>query len=415
LVIAGDFIDFVGMSVSAAEGSLHTQPNDDERRHGLGSAVDHTIAKLERVAKQHALVFEALARFVAQGNALVIVRGNHDVDFHWPEVQSAFKDVIARYDSGAAQQVEFSDWFYYEEGVIFVEHGHQYDDFCSHEHMLHPVLPSDPRRSLRSLSDVLLRYVVRPTHGMSETGHDDASAIDYLRFAARLGFGGTLRLGTRFVRAVSVLVRMWREHMSDATQWVRAEHERKMGMLAEAKALSLINLRALANLQRPPMTRSLLRLLAGVMVDRVAISFAALGLLIWVLFARWTPTLGIVLLAVGPALVLAGVLWRRTRAAIDASQSLREHSARVARLFPAAFVVMGHTHLPELCPSDDGNCTYVNLGAWSEEDTPDGIAPALRASRTHLVVEHVDGKAVAALLSWDAEKGPQRFVSSWNA
>lgn len=412
LVIAGDFIDFVGMSVSATEPGLCTLPNEEERQHGLGSAVDHTIAKLERVAEQHGLVFEALARFIAEGNAIVIVRGNHDVDFHWPEVQSAFKDVIGRYDAAAAQQIEFSDWFYYEKDVIFVEHGHQYDDFCSYENVLHPVHPSDPKRTLRSLSDVLLRYVVRPTHGMSETGHDDASAIDYLRFGARLGAFGMLRLGGRFVRAIGVLVRMWREHMSDATQWVRAEHERKMGMLAEAKALSLINLRALAKLQRPPMTRSLLRLLAGVMVDRVAVSAAALCLLVWVLFARWTPTLGIVLSTVGPGLVLAAVLWRRTRVAIDASQSLREQSARVARLFPAAFVVMGHTHLPELRPSDDGASTYVNLGAWSEEDTPDGSAPALPASRTHLVVEHVDGKAVAALLSWDAEKGPQRFISS---
>ncbi len=412
LVIAGDFVDFVGMSVPLPEAGLSTEPNEDEREHGLGSAVDHTLAKLERVAEHHAVVFEALARFLTAGNAAVIVRGNHDVDFHWPEVQAAFRKVIARHDAAASEQIEFSDWFYYEEGVAFIEHGHQYDDFCSYENVLHPVRASDPRRTRRSMSDVLLRYVVRPTRGMSEAGHDDASAIDYLRFGARLGVGGMLRLGGRFVWAIGVAVRIWRDHMSGATHWVRAEHERKMGMLAEAKKLSLINLRALASLQRPPMTRSLLRLLAGVMIDRVAVTVATLALLVWVLLAKWTPTLGIAVAAVGPGVILAGYLWRRTRSAIDASQSLREHSSRVARLFPAAFIVMGHTHLPELSKSDDGDSTYVNLGAWAEEDTPDGSAPGLPATRTHLVVEHVDGKAVAALMSWDADKGPQRFLSS---
>src|SRR5215510_6341942 len=53
LVIAGDFVDFVGMSVSASPEEIETEPNDEERHHGLGSAVDHTLAKLRRVAEHH--------------------------------------------------------------------------------------------------------------------------------------------------------------------------------------------------------------------------------------------------------------------------------------------------------------------------------------------------------------------------
>ena len=82
LVIAGDLVDFVVMSVSAAAAEILTAPNEDEQSHGLGGAVDHTLAKLRRVAAHHGDVFAALARFVAAGNTLVVVRGNHDVDFH---------------------------------------------------------------------------------------------------------------------------------------------------------------------------------------------------------------------------------------------------------------------------------------------------------------------------------------------
>lgn len=408
LVIAGDLVDFVGMSVSAEAGEISTEPNQDERSHGLGGAVDHTLAKLRLVAEHHREVFAALARFVAAGNTLVVVRGNHDVDFHWEPVQAAFRDVLARHGAGESDAVEFAEWFYYEEGVVFIEHGHQYDDFCSYEHVLHPVTPSDPRRSARSLSDILLRYVVRPTRGMRESGHDTASAIDYLRFGARLGARGILGLGRRFVLAVATLLGVWREHMSDAALWVRQEHERKMALLAEARHISLLKLQALASLQRPPITRSVLRILAGVMLDRVAVAVLATVALIWVLIARWTPALGVGALVSLAGLATIAWLWRRARGSIDASALLRERAARVGSVFPAAFVVMGHTHLPELRATRPDS-SYVNVGAWAEEEPEDGGATSLPATRTHLVVRLVDGRPTAALLAWDAETGPKRF------
>lgn len=407
LVIAGDFIDFAGMSVSGLPDELATEPTEEERAHGLGSASDHTLIKLRHVAAHHRDVFAELAQFVAAGNSLVIVRGNHDVDLHWEAVQAEFRAILAGHAAGSGDRVEFADWFYYEEGLVYIEHGHQYDDYCSYDHVLHPVLPSDPRRSYPSVSDVLLRYVVRPTRGMLESGHDSAGALDYLRFGARLGVRGLLDLGRRFALAVVCLITLWREHFSDAGQWVRQEHERKMALLAEARHISLIKLRALASLQRPPVTRSLLRLLAGVMLDRVAVALASVVALTWLLVARWTPTLGVSIGVCLVGLALTAWLWGRTRATLDASDSLRAGAAAVAGLFPAALIVMGHTHLPEMTRRARSGATYVNLGAWAEEDTPDGTSPPLPASRTHLVVCQKGNRLSAKLLRWDAARGTE--------
>lgn len=411
LVIAGDLVDFVGMSVAAADDELVTEPNEEELVNGLGSSVDHTIAKLRRVAEHHRDVFAALARFVEAGHSLVVVRGNHDVDFHWEPVKAAFRSILVAHGVQQPDAVELSDWFYYEEGVIYVEHGHQYDEFCSYDHVLHPVLPSDPRRSLRSLSDVLLRYVVRPTRGMTESGHDKASAVDYLRFGARLGWHGVLALGRRFVVAIAALLVLWREHMSDAARWTREEHERKMSLLAEARQISLIKLRALASLQRPPITKSLLRILAAVMLDRVAMTVAAVVAIGWLFVSYWTPALGIAAASASFAFAALTYLWRRVRGNIDASAALREHAARITRVFPAAFVVMGHTHLPEVLPAPEGDTTYVNVGAWAEEEMPDGSASSLPATRTHLVVRLLDGRPVASLLAWGDDSGPAPVTS----
>lgn len=408
LVIAGDLVDFVGMSVSGDSGEIVTQPNRDEQSHGLGGAVDHTLAKLRRVAEHHRDVFAALGRFVTADNTLVVVRGNHDVDFHWEPVQQAFREILRAHGATDTERVEFADWFYYEEGVVYVEHGHQYDAYCSYEHVLHPVVPTDPKRSARSLSDVLLRYVVRPTAGMRESGHEKADAFDYLRFGLRLGARGILALGRRFLAAIAAALGIWRGHMSGAAAWVRAEHERKMALLAEASHISLVKLQALAALQRPPITKSALRILAGVMLDRVAVAVAGVALGVWLLAARWTPTLGIGVALAAVAVMALGALWRRARGEIDASALLRERAARVGSVLPAAFVVMGHTHLPEQSAAH-ADSAYVNLGAWAEDELDEGEAATLPATRTHLVVQLVDGRPTAALMKWDAETGPRRF------
>ena len=104
-------------------------------------------------------------------------------------------------------------------------------------------------------------------------------------------------------------------------------------------------------------------------------------------------------------LAITAWLWGRTRATLDASDSLRAGAAAVAGLFPAALIVMGHTHLPEMSRRARSGATYVNLGAWAEEDTPDGTSPPLPASRTHLVVCQKGNRLSAKLLRWDAALG----------
>jgi UDP-2,3-diacylglucosamine pyrophosphatase LpxH len=408
LVIAGDFIDFVGMSV-LPNVAYETTPTEEELAHGLGGARDHALAKLRLLMKHESAVMACLANFIADGHSLVIVRGNHDVDWHWEVVQEEFRSALRALRAFPAERLEFAPWFYYEEGRIFIEHGHQYDAYCSFEHVLHPGSPADPRRTARSLSDVLLRHVVRPTRGMTEAGHAAAGILDYVRFAMGLGARGMLRLGQRFVFGTLELVTLWREQLSEAAGWVRLEHERKMRLLSRMHRIHLDKLKALVKLQRPPITKSLPAILASVMLDRIVLGVA--GPLSVLLALYWGPD-GLLGWGIALGLVLAtlglGYLWRRLRDTLEPSAELRERSARVARLFPAAFIVMGHTHLPETRATSE-QTTYVNLGAWAEDEVEDGLLPNLPATRTHLIVADEDDKQVAQLLTWSPE-GPTPFV-----
>lgn len=405
LVIAGDFIDFAGMSVPT-ELATETAPNEEERVNGLGNSCDHTLVKIRLVMEHDECVMVALARFLARGNSLVIVRGNHDIDWHWEEVQDEFRRGLARHAPVRPEQVTFAPWFYYEEGRVFVEHGHQYDAYCSYEHILHPVLPSDPRRTVRSLSEILLRYVVRPTRGMSEAGHNGAGFFDYIRFAVQLGTRGMLGLTRRFLFATRALFALWHEHLSEAAHRVRREHEKRIEALSKLHRIKLDKLLELARLWRPPITRNLFAILAVVMFDRILLTVIGVAVIFACLVAiedKWVMT-ATVALSVIP-LIGVGALWRSKRISIEPSAELRESSKLVARLFPAAFVVMGHTHLPEVRHACR-ETTYVNLGAWAEDDSTEGLSPPLPATRTHLVLAEIEEQPepVAELLTWDVDK-----------
>ncbi|MFW6050863.1 MAG: metallophosphoesterase [Myxococcota bacterium] len=418
LVIAGDLVDFIGMAIAPREGApLETALNDEERLHGLGSARDHAVWKMRAVAERHPLVFDGLARFVAEGHHLVLVRGNHDVDFHWEDARAAFLEaLVARLPALAGNaearaafqgRIQFCPWFYYVEGLLYVEHGHQFDAVCNYPHLLAPIHPADSSRLHWALSDWLLRQVVRPTPGLGTDGHDRRGPASYVRFAWSLGLLGALRLGFRYVRALVSALRSGRQALSGSARALREEHERAMARMALATRIQLSRLKALASLWPRPVASGWLGVLRNTFLDRIGAGVLAVGSLLALVLLGVPPGW---LLSVGAGVLLGAagfIAWsmRRRVREVDAAESLRRAARRVAEILPARYVVMGHTHKPLLERMGDA-VTYVNLGNWAS-DALDGSAPP--PPRTHLVLRWVDGEPRAELVRWDSVRGPAPF------
>ena len=426
IVIAGDFIDFIGIAIVPTKpDGLLTELNDEERQHGVGSAVDHARMKLARVSERHADVFEALAEFVADGHTLSLVHGNHDIEFHWDAVKDDFRAMLAGHVARLARagteldveafhsRIEFNPWFFYRDGVVYIEHGHQYDPFCATQNIMSPISPFDPRRVARGFCDTLIRFVVRPTRGMKEHGHEHVGVAFYLSFGMQLGASGMMKLGANFARAVREMFRLRRGDLSDAAKALRADHEERVAKLAAVTRLGLDRLRALLKLQVPPITSSIRGIMASVLLDRLAVGFvsllALLGILIFGGFhgrAAWAAG-GVV-----ACWIALHVYFSRQRN-VDASENMVDRAAHLAKLFPAAFVVMGHTHIPVSMPAGAAT-TYINVGSWAEEidenavvtEPPAVIDPAYRAARTHLVIHVRNDRAEAHFCTWE-DTGPQ--------
>jgi UDP-2,3-diacylglucosamine pyrophosphatase LpxH len=417
LVIAGDFIDLMSMSIAPAAGqTLATPLSEDDVAHGLGSAEDHAALKMRAVAERHDLLFRKLASFVAAGHSLVFVRGNHDVEFYWESTQRVFLDaLLERCAIDANDQlarksfemrVEFRHWFYYVRGLLYVEHGHQYDETCAYHHVLAPRSPLDPRRISYSFSDILLRYVVRPTRELSSDGHEDKSLAHYLRFSFSLGLHGCAMLGYRFFGAVGRMVRSRREQLSEAAANVRAEHEQKLQQIASVFRVSVENLRAMTQLWAKPVTSELSTIFRSVFLDGLAAGFFGSLVLTVLAFVGVVPWTWFAPLMVA---VLAGLLiYVRSRRAFEPHVSLRRGASKLAELMPARYVVMGHTHKPVMERLNDTS-TYVNLGNWTADLLDDDPRPA---PCTHLVIRQgQDGQPLAALCRWQGPQGAEVMSS----
>jgi hypothetical protein len=174
-----------------------------EQRHGLGTSWQEVVWKLTHVYRGHREFFAGLAWFIACGNEIVLLKGNHDLELYWPQVHNghfphiladAYQDLLdgtsigpsfenfppelleslpnlqdyrallptytsEPQHSNAKKHFIFQEWFYCEEDLVYVEHGNQYEPLDSSVNFLAPKLPSDPQRIELPWGAFMTRYV----------------------------------------------------------------------------------------------------------------------------------------------------------------------------------------------------------------------------------------------------------------
>jgi UDP-2,3-diacylglucosamine pyrophosphatase LpxH len=167
LVVNGDLVDFIrttrypveaaefdewqrrlqqiGIAKSVAE--LRGSISAKERQFGLQTDDYKSVWKLEEVVRGHEEFFIALASWLGRGNRLLIVKGNHDLEWYWAAVRNCLRlelaERIAASDQPAsmtleqalstviAPQLTFVDNALVIDDLIYVEHGHRFDHFTA--------------------------------------------------------------------------------------------------------------------------------------------------------------------------------------------------------------------------------------------------------------------------------------------
>lgn len=160
LVINGDMIDYLRvidvpagaglqewrevllpLGIDRSTASLAGSITRKEHRFGLRTNDFKSVWKLHRCVNGHRQLFERLARWIADGHHLTIVKGNHDLEWHWPAVRGYFMHFLAgaiaqrsgeEVSDVLAKQVVPRMRFAADKviigGQVHIEHGHRYQN-----------------------------------------------------------------------------------------------------------------------------------------------------------------------------------------------------------------------------------------------------------------------------------------------
>ena len=388
LVVNGDMVDFMSVMILPDQGEAG---DAEDRLYGLGFGERQSQRKLEQVIVRHQGVFGKLAEFIAAGNEVVIVVGNHDFEFHYPTVQRTLVEWLCGLAVGAgapdearaefAKRIQFCPWFYYQKDLIYIEHGHQYDEYCSFDYLLHPV--AQPKRGGRksrvalSVAHAGMRYFANQLPAYDPHTAEEWSFFNYARWAWAQGLKGAIRLFYFYGLLVWRLVELWYSLIDRRVESERrAVHQERLKELSGHWKIAEEKLIALDALRRTPVTKRLWKLLSALFIDRVLLGAVALALasvLIGETHGAWriAGPIGVVLL-----FGVVNELLNKLRLEAP-SVRLRSAPQAIQRLIRAPFIVFGHSHAPERLALEGGG-TYFNTGTWASDDA--------RHTFTHLVV-----------------------------
>jgi len=472
LIVNGDFVDF--LQVTTTEDSpAHLSRDPKHPEYGLGCGAQETVYKLKVMMDGHWQFFGALAEFVASGNILTIGKGNHDVEFHYEEVRGAFRDELRKVymrklqsEGNATRQeklarlndvsIRFIDWFYYEPGLLWVEHGNQYDALNSFEYWLAPLLPAIPGWDPARKDDIDLPWgslFVRYLFNKVEVSEPFADNIKPQTKFIRWFITRHPALAVRFLFTdgrymLTKMRRAWKPVLQDAYAQRERDHLDRLRQLATESGIAEADLQAVDGLR----AHSVLRVTRGFLWDLFhwLIRFRLLLVLVFLflfllaiggiliasfllspvipeVLRRWflprsplatssevlMQALSVVRWLLLP-LVALGIgrflKWLLTAEKGQAPSYLAQRARDICGQLKVRYVMMGHTHDTDLQSIGPNGEEYFNTGTWtkvfSEEER------LIREENELVFVQAVrkNGGLKAKLLKWNDQAGEPRLV-----
>ncbi|HIN85456.1 MAG TPA: hypothetical protein EYN06_03165 [Myxococcales bacterium] len=410
LVLNGDIFDFLSVvRVPNAEESRKwgLRISRSEQKFGLDTRAAKAEWKMARILRGHRNFVVALAELLAAGNAVVVVRGNHDLELHWDVVQQRFMNEVAKIaeEEGFVSRGEtllpniaFRQWFYYEKNRFYIEHGNQYEATNAVRFVLNPVLPLERRQVGGGTLDypmgsLFVRYLYNKLKLLDPFSTHFVTLAQYIRLTYSHNLLDLVRTGVFhfpfFLRAIKDA----RVFEKQGMQSIQAKHEANMQSLGRESGLGdkLAQIEQLmsrpAGTTKPALLKEMLKpaLRAALFFLAVALTFVCTWFLLFATIQQADVLSGSLLADVGKS-VLTGILVLTTLLFLFLSFSFLKRGLHrkkdptvsdcfsraesIAELLDVPFVSMGHTHTADHRLFSRRNGCYINTGTWIPHPGP---------------------------------------------
>jgi UDP-2,3-diacylglucosamine pyrophosphatase LpxH len=399
LILGGDLLDFLQVTMTPSEAT------ESEIRYGLGSSETQSVWKLERLFERHRITFVHLADFVGRGNRIEVLQGNHDTELFWPSVREKFVELLSELyfgkESGAActrsefiEAITFHPWYFYLPGLLYAEHGHRFDEFCSTLPQLCPLRPENEDELVQPLSAVAIQYFANLEIGFATHDKEHWGLVDYVRYFKGGGLPRGIELCGRYASLAYHSVRYHFEsgrHVSDRAQ---GHHREGLMALAEAGDLSMETIEQLDDMTPKNVMSSFLDVAANVCLGEFTAAVLTLTVCLATLLTNLSWGMDLALIFSTGFISFGAALFNRRRYDRNIRAKLDRAANHISQLIDAPIVCFGHSHAPRLQRMEHNHrYHYVNSGSFLRPHGP----------------QHDDGMPCSCRHTFMMLERPQRF------
>jgi UDP-2,3-diacylglucosamine pyrophosphatase LpxH len=406
LVFNGDMLDFLRVtSIPDPDHPPSGLPHISQTKikYGLGTSPAESKWQIERVVEGHPGFFQALARFLLAGHRVIIIKGNHDVNWFWPEVRYRFLELLEGFLSDccpagesretevgqALDRVQIRSWCLYIKDLLYVEHGNQYDPVNAFRNFLYPLFadpdsPVDRYEIDLPLGSFFIRYFFNKVENQNPLAPNYRHSSSYFYSLWRRHFYETWHIVRNyfpyFFRTLSKLqVRRGRRHRE-----MQEHNHRLVDRIGEESGKKKA-VKQIAELQEPPF-QSKLDFFTQILerpFKKVALALSILVLVsfLWSLISEWIMSSGMniffrtttslvmnyIFIITGLVLLLVTLKPSKEGTAYSRADpsALRQKAARIAKILNVRHVTFGHSHVEDIWKVPGRDAWYFNTGTWS--------------------------------------------------
>lgn len=382
---------------------------------GMPMTAIGSLYKMQRLLDDHPRFVAGLAEFLARGNRVTFLMGNHDRELAFPGVQDALRGAICRasppgFGHQVAQRVTFEPWFVHCRNLLYVEHGQQYDATCSYHDVLHPFTVADSRHDEEldaSLGSVMGRLAISRM-GTFNPFDDDSflqSLFGYVRHWWVYYFPRR-PIVRHFLAIVALAFYDMRSRRGRALRMMERQDPSRYDTHARAHGVDDGFIAMLKKLASVPVSGQLGQLIHELWLDRLFVMAAAVALLVVGVTQVETWVHGLLLLTLLPTVALVLRAMGRGSLALQERGRWGLVAEHISAALDVPIVAFGHSHRPERRPLLNGG-RYYNLGTWAPVEDPEAGA-LLYEARRFLVVRRVRrGRVHVAFEAWTEDGDPQ--------
>lgn len=403
LILNGDIFDYDSV-MTLPTGQLRQELSSLEKKIGVDCQEDKSLFKTEVILDQHHVFIKALKSFVQNGNKVVFIIGNHDIELYWPSVQ---KEIVLRLAEGLEEEkrIVFCEWFYISQKDTLIEHGHQYDPYCLCLDPINPLIFKKKEHKVRlPFGNIANRFILN-SFGLKNPHHDESfvkSGMEFLVFFLKYELKVQPFLVFHWLfGSLRALKRSLGDGFTPASR-DPLTHQEKIKSIAEKSNSEPAGVLALNELRAHPAVHKPFQIIRELWLDRFFLMVILIGIS-WQIFTTYSLFDEVSLWWFAVPLFISIPILAYYAQGIKSEVHHNSNAGQgkvpvAAQIANVNRVVHGHTH-QELVKNIEG-VEFLNPGSWSPY-FDDIECEVNKSSKKYIWIESNGSERVASLNVWE--------------